>query len=118
MSDSMYGFSNRDMIDASRYFSDKIVAEEASYYDACQKGESERDCAKERELTFMRIASHCIKKEIAINKEIPVRPTHVFTNDEGFTVGLCCVCQNGVGKAMKYCDWCGQKLDWEVDSNV
>lgn len=118
MSDSMYGFSIRDLEDAIRYFSDKITIEQETYYEARQKGKIKRDCAKERELTFMRIASHYIKKELAFAKQEPVKPTKVSSNMYGFTIGFCGACGSPIGVDMKYCDKCGQKLDWEVDSNV
>jgi hypothetical protein len=50
----------------------------------------------------------CVK---ALNKQIAKKP-----NDAGkfadLYIGLCPICNEGVNSHMKYCDKCGNKLDW------
>lgn len=48
----------------------------------------------------------------ALEKQIPKKPD--FTEDKEFALCPCC---NGKGlfDKQKYCDNCGQKLDWEDD---
>lgn len=51
----------------------------------------------------------------AREKQIPMKPD--FTEDKTFTLCPCC---NGKGllDKQKYCDNCGQKLDWSEESEV
>lgn len=45
----------------------------------------------------------------AREKQIPKKPD--FTEDKEFALCLCCNCKGLLNK-QKYCDNCGQKLDW------
>lgn len=45
----------------------------------------------------------------AIEKQIPKKPD--FTEDKEFALCPCCN-GNGLADKQKYCDNCGQKLDW------
>lgn len=49
----------------------------------------------------------------ALKKQIPMKPD--FTEDKEFALCPCC---NGKGllDKQKYCDNCGQKLDWSEES--
>lgn len=45
----------------------------------------------------------------ALEKQIPKKPD--FTEDKEFALCPCCN-GNGLADKQKYCDNCGQKLDW------
>lgn len=47
--------------------------------------------------------------QTAIEKQIPKKPD--FTEDKEFALFPCCN-GNGLADKQKYCDNCGQKLDW------
>ena len=51
----------------------------------------------------------------ALEKQIPMKPD--FTEDKEFALCPCC---NGKGllNKQKYCDNCGQKLDWSDDNET
>jgi hypothetical protein len=51
--------------------------------------------------------------EKALEKQIPKKPD--FTEDKEFTLCPCCN-GNGLADKQKYCDNCGQKLDWSEES--
>lgn len=45
----------------------------------------------------------------ALEKQIPKKP--IFTEDKQFALCPCCDMKGLIDK-QKYCDYCGQKLDW------
>lgn len=49
----------------------------------------------------------------ALEKQIPKKPD--FTEDKEFALCPCCN-GNGLADKQKYCDNCGQKLDWSEES--
>lgn len=49
----------------------------------------------------------------ALEKQIPKKPD--FTEDKEFALCPCCN-GNGLTDKQKYCDNCGQKLDWSEES--
>lgn len=48
----------------------------------------------------------------ALEKQIPKKP--IFTEDKQFALCPCCDMKGLIDK-QKYCDDCGQKLDWSDD---
>ena len=50
----------------------------------------------------------------ALEKQIPKKPD--FTEDKEFALCPCCN-GNGLADKQKYCDNCGQKLDWSDTEN-
>lgn len=51
--------------------------------------------------------------EKALEKQIPKKPD--FTEDKEFALCPCCN-GNGLADKQKYCNDCGQKLDWSEES--
>lgn len=49
----------------------------------------------------------------ALEKQIPKKPD--FTEDKEFALCPCCN-GNGLADKQKYCDNCGQRLDWSEES--
>lgn len=55
--------------------------------------------------------------ELALDRQEPVKPINI-TDMIGFKVGMCGACRtHRVNSVMKYCDKCGQKIDWEVNGD-
>lgn len=51
--------------------------------------------------------------ELALDKQEPIKPSLIYQN----RIGLCSCCENAIDKTMKYCDQCGQKIDWEEEND-
>ncbi len=49
----------------------------------------------------------------ALEKQMPKKPN--FTEDKEFALCPCCN-GNGLADKQKYCDNCGQRLDWSEES--
>lgn len=52
--------------------------------------------------------------ELALDKQEPVKPIDLIYYNE---LGLCSCCESGIDKTMKYCYQCGQRINWEVDTD-
>jgi hypothetical protein len=51
----------------------------------------------------------------AIEKQIPRKPKHILMCEASLEYGYVCgECEFTVFKHNRYCNWCGQKIDWEV----
>lgn len=55
--------------------------------------------------------------EFALDRQEPLMPADI-TSTKGYKVGTCGVCWCGVDEGMEYCIQCGQKIKWEVDTDV
>ncbi len=70
----------------------------------------------------IRISKECYKAIIAaLEKQIPKKPTDIKSWEfDRQKIGICCICGTGANSDMKYCDNCGQALDWheELNKNV
>lgn len=69
---------------------------------------------------YMQFEDECVKKGFTFNSAIETREKQIarkpdFTEDKEFALCPCC---NGKGlfDKQKYCDNCGQKLDWSEES--
>lgn len=49
---------------------------------------------------------------IALEKQLPKKPKVCDFPEYPTKIGVCIVCGEQVNGDMKYCDQCGQKLDW------
>lgn len=69
--------------------------------------------------TINRERNTCIEEdvELALKKQKPLKPTYI-NSLYGFKSRRCGACgYYGLPMNMKYCDQCGQKIDWEEDSD-
>jgi hypothetical protein len=54
----------------------------------------------------------------ALEKQIPYQPSEIdCVNEENNILDGYCKCNKLVDSRMKYCRLCGQKLDWEVETD-
>ena len=77
---------------------------------------SDRNMTTEVLENYMQFEDECVKKGFTFNSVIEAREKQIakkpdFTEDKKFALCPCC---NGKGllNKQKYCDNCGQKLDW------
>ena len=69
---------------------------------------------KQNEIKFAEDNYEAITLAIkALEKQIPKKPD--FTEDKEFALCPCCN-GNGLADKQKYCDNCGQRLDWSEES--
>jgi RNA polymerase-binding transcription factor DksA len=47
---------------------------------------------------------------VALEKQIPLKPTHEATKLDKYT---CPSCKNVHEEKYPYCDFCGQRIDWD-----
>lgn len=80
---------------------------------------SDRNMAIEVLENYMQFEDECVKKGFAFNSVIEARDKQIakkpdFTEDKEFALCPCC---NGKGLSdkQKYCDNCGQKIDWSEE---
>lgn len=76
---------------------------------------SDRNMTTEVLENYMQFEDECVKKGFTFKSVIEVREKQIarkpdFTEDKEFA--LCPCCGKGLIDKQKYCDNCGQKLDW------
>lgn len=81
---------------------------------------SDRKMTTEVLENYMQFEDECVKKEFTFKSVIEAREKQIakkpdFTEDKEFALCPCC---NGKGlfDKQKYCDNCGQKIDWSEES--
>lgn len=91
---------------------DKLIKQLADDYSAVLKEAKSMGCNEVKALYNIPLKNMEMIVQ-ALEKQIPKKPD--FTEDKEFALCPCCN-GNGLADKQKYCDNCGQKLDWSEES--
>lgn len=91
---------------------DRLIKQLADDYSAVLKEAKSMGCNEVKALYNISLKNMEMIVQ-ALEKQIPKKPD--FTEDKEFALCPCCN-GNGLADKQKYCDNCGQKLDWSEES--
>lgn len=91
---------------------DRLIKQLADDYSAVLKEAKSMGCNEVKALYNIPLKNMEMIVQ-ALEKQIPKKPD--FTEDKEFALCPCCN-GNGLADKQKYCDNCGQKLDWSEES--